>query len=149
METYSDIVDDALVNLCENIRTNGYPSSQQENGEVEDELIEPFQNVFQSNDPDTMVLQDEYQGKSVGPIVTPDKELNFKTRMLNQKQRNVFDIVHNWSKRSVKNLLSISQSAIGPLYIFLTVNAGCEKSFLAKISYQSLMNTFSYRKSEL
>ena len=79
----------------------------------------------------------------------PDKELNFKTRMLNQKQRDVFDIVHNWSKRSVKNLSSMSQGAIDPLYIFLKVNARCEKSFLARISYQSLMKTFSYRKSEL
>ena len=69
--------------------------------------------------------------------------------MLNQKQRDVFDIVHNWSKRSAKNLSSISQSAIDPLCISLKVNAGCEKSFLAKISYQSLMKTFSYRKSEL
>ena len=60
MEPYSDIVDDALVNLCENIRSTGDPSSQQENDEVEDELIKTFHNVLQSNDPDTVVLQDEY-----------------------------------------------------------------------------------------
>ena len=59
----------------------------------------------------------------------PDEELNFKTRMLNQKQRDVFDTVHNWSKRSVKDFSSISQSTIDPLYIFLTVNAGCENHF--------------------
>ena len=60
MEPYSEIVDDALVNLCENIRSTGDPSSLQENDEVEDELIKPFHNVLQSNDPDTVVLQDEY-----------------------------------------------------------------------------------------
>ena len=46
MEAYSDSVDDALVNLCENIRCTGDPLSQQENDEVDDELIETFQNVL-------------------------------------------------------------------------------------------------------
>ena len=46
MEAYSDSVDDALVNLCENIRSTGDPLSQQENDEVDDELIETFQNVL-------------------------------------------------------------------------------------------------------
>ena len=35
MEPYSAIVDDVLVNLCESIRSNGDPFSQQENGEVD------------------------------------------------------------------------------------------------------------------
>ena len=140
-----------MVNLCENIRSTGDPFSQQENDEVDDELIETFQNVSQSNDPaqNAVVLQEDYQGQSVRPIVIPDEELNFKIRMLNQKQRDVFDIVHNWSKRSVKSLSSISQSAIDPLYIFLTINAWCGKSFLTKIFYQSLTKTLSYRNSEL
>ena len=90
-----------------------------------------------------VVLQDEYQGQSVGPTVIPDEELNFKIRMLNHMQIDAFDIVHNWSKRSVKNLSSMSQSAIDPLYIFLMGNAGCGKPFLTKILYQSLTKTFS------
>ena len=106
---------------------------------------------MQSDDPaqDAVVLQDEYQEQSVGPIVIPDEQLNFKIRMLNQEQRDAFDIVHNWSKRSAKNLSSISQSAIDPLYTFLTGNAGFGKSFLTKILYHSLAKTFSYRNSEL
>ena len=79
-----------------------------------------------------MVLQDECQEQSVGLFVILDEELNFKTRMFNQKQKDVFDIVHNWSKGPVKNLSSISQSAIDPLYIFLTRNAGYGKWFLRK-----------------
>ena len=93
-----------------------------------------------------MVLQDEYRGQSVGPIVITAEELNSKIRMLNQKLRDVFD---NWSKQSVKNLSSISQKATDPLLIFLMGNAGCGKSFLTKILYQSLMKTFSYRNSQL
>ena len=60
---------------------------------------------MQNDDPvqDAVALQDEYQGQSVGPIVIPDEQLNFKIRMLNQEQRDAFDIIHNWSKRSAKN----------------------------------------------
>ena len=63
MESYSDIVDDVLVNICENMRSVADPFSQQENDEVDDEQIETFQNVLQSDDPaqDTVVLQDEHQ----------------------------------------------------------------------------------------
>ena len=63
MESYSDIVDDVLVNICENVRSAADPFSQQENDEVDDEQIETFQNVLQSDDPaqDTVVLQDEHQ----------------------------------------------------------------------------------------
>ena len=43
-------------------------------------------------------------------------------------------------------MLSILQSAIDPLNIFLTGNAGCD---IAKILYQSLTKTLSDRKSEL
>ena len=60
MEPNSDIVDDALVNLCENIRDTG---------------------ALQ----DAVVLQNEYQKQSVGQIAIPDEELNFKIKMLNQK----------------------------------------------------------------
>ena len=42
MEPYNDIVDDALVKLCENIRSTADHFSQQENYEVDDELIETF-----------------------------------------------------------------------------------------------------------
>ena len=98
METCSDIVDDASVNLCKNTRSTGDSFSQQENDQVDDKLIETFQNVLQSDDAaqDAVVLQDEYQEQSLGPTVIPDEELNLKIRMLNQKQRDVFDIVHNW-----------------------------------------------------
>ena len=51
IEHYSDIVEDALVNLCENIKSTGHPFSQHENDEVDVELNETFQNVFKSDDP--------------------------------------------------------------------------------------------------
>lgn len=64
MELYSDIVDNALVNPCENISSTGDSFSQQENDEVDDKLNETFQKMLQSDKPaqGTVVLQDEYQG---------------------------------------------------------------------------------------
>ena len=58
-------------------------------------------------------------------------------------------MVHGWAKKSVKNLFSLAPTAIDPLHIFLTRNAGYGKNFLTKALYQSLSKTFSYRNSEL
>ena len=75
--------------------------------------------------------------------------MNTKIQSLSQKQREVFDIVHEWAKHSVKNLSSVSTSVIETLHIFVTGNAGCGKSFLTKVLYHSLTKTFSYRNPEL
>ena len=50
---------------------------------------------------------------------------------------------------SLKNLFLLEPTAIDSLYIFLTGNAGCGKSFLREVLYQSLFKTFSFRNSEL
>ena len=75
--------------------------------------------------------------------------MNTKIGSLNQKQREVFDVVHDWTKRSANNLSSISTCVTEPLQIFVTDNAGCGKSFLTKVLFQSLTKTFSYRNAEL
>ena len=58
-------------------------------------------------------------------------------------------MVHSWDKGSVKNLSSLVPTAVDPLQIFLTGNAGFRKSFLTKFLYQSLSKIFSYRYAEL
>lgn len=45
-ESYSDIFDNVLVNFCENISSTGYSFFQQKNDEVDDKLIETFQNML-------------------------------------------------------------------------------------------------------
>ena len=57
-------------------------------------------------------------------------------------------MAHGWAKKSVNKLFSLAPTAIVPLHNFLTGNAGCGKSFLTKVLYQSLFKTFSYRNSE-
>ena len=78
-----------------------------------------------------------------------DDELNTKIQSLNQKQREVFDIVHDCAKRCVKNLSSISTCVIELLHIFITGSVGCGKSFLTRVLHQSLKKTFQCRNPKL
>ena len=78
------------------------------------------------------------------PTLMPDCELNVIIRSLNHKQRTLFNIVHSWTKQYGKSRSALSHQALEPLYILLTGNAGCGKSFLLKVLYQSLTKTLSY-----
>ena len=82
------------------------------------------------------------QIQSTRPVLIQDEESNSKIRSLNDKQRNIFDLVHGWAKKSVKKLSSLAPPAIDPLHIFLTRKAGCGKSFLTKVLHQSLSKIF-------
>ena len=53
-----------------------------------------------------------------------------KVWLLNQKQRHVSNIVHDWVGRHIKNIHSLSPVSIDPLHTFITSDAGCGKSFL-------------------
>ena len=86
--------------------------------------------------------QDNFDAPISQSFFISDDELNSKIRSLNLKQRVMFDAVHDWAKCYVKNLSSISTCVIEPLYIFVTGNAGCGKSFLTKVLYQSLTKLF-------
>ena len=124
---------------------------EQENDETEFEIREAVDSLPQNEDPaeKTVLLEDMSQIQSTRPVLIQDEELNSKIRSLNDKQRKSFDLAHGWAKKSLNNLSSLAPTAIDPLHIFLTGNAGCGKSFLTKVLYQSLSKTFSYRNSEL
>ena len=65
-------------------------------------------------------------------------------RSLNHRQRTLFNTVHSWAKQYVKSRSALSLQNLELLYIFLTGNAGCGKSSLMKVFYQSLTKTLSY-----
>jgi len=83
------------------------------------------------------------------PVLASDDDINSSIRSLNLKQRFVFNIIHGWSRRYIKNMNSVLPVVVEPLHIFLTGNAGCGKSFLTKVVYQALTKTLSYRNSSL
>ena len=76
----------------------------------------------------------------------PDSELNSNVRKLNQKQHQLFDIVHIWAINVLKSrsLNPHTFEKIKPLHVFFTENAGYGQSFLMKVIYQLLRKTLSY-----
>ena len=139
-----------MLNLHLDMSHNQDPFSQQENDQVEEELLNTA-NALASEDPtnDAVILGDNYTAPSTTPTVISDDELNAKIRSLNPKQREYFEIVYKWAKSFVKNLSTISQKAIQPLYIFITGGAGTGKSHLIRTIYHSLTKLLSYRAMSL
>ena len=56
----------------------------------------------------------------------------------------IVNTVLTWAKKNIKNKSACNLSTLKPLHIFLTGNAGCGKSFLMKVIYQTLTKIFSY-----
>ena len=78
------------------------------------------------------------------PVLIPDSEIISKIRSLNLKQREIFDMVQSWAKKSIERKSMPDAQPLKPLHIFLTGNAGYGKSFLMKVIYQSLTKILSY-----
>ena len=151
MEPFSDFVAAALANVSQCAKNRHDTFLEQENDETEIEIREPVNSLLVNEEPaeEAVLLEDMSQIQSPRPVLIQDEGLNSKIRSLNDKQRKIFDMVHGWAKKSVKKFPSLTPTAIDPPHIFLTGNAGCGKSFLTKVLYQSLSKTFSYRNSEL
>ena len=148
MESFSDAVDEALPNIQSNLDV--FP--QQEIDENQDEIALIVNDLLHNENPsDGAVLLEEtpFIGNYSTPILIPDDELNCKIRSLNYEQHKLFDIVQGWAKRYAKSksfsLLTVPEQ----LHILLTSDAGCGKSFLMKVMYQSLTKIFSYRNISL
>ena len=68
------------------------------------------------------------------PLLVSGEELNEHIRLLNKKEREVFDTVYLWAISYMKNLMSHTQkkTTVQPLYLSLTGDAGVGKLFLTK-----------------
>ena len=76
------------------------------------------------------------------------RKLCKNVRSLNQKQREVFEIINKWAQDYIKNLSCNSPRCVLPLHLFVTGGAGVGKSHLMKTIYQSLMKTLAYRSTD-
>ena len=143
MEPYSDMVEQALSNLYSQL-LHLNPFGQQENDDVQVELTDSLLDDIENQSDDEAVSLDDISSfpANTAPTLIPDGELNAMIRSLNHKQCTLFNTVHSWAKQYVKNRSALSIQNLKPL--FLTGNAGCAKSFLMKVFYQSLTKTLSY-----
>ena len=78
------------------------------------------------------------------PVLIPDSEINSKIQSLSQKQRELFDMVLSWAKKSIKTKSMPDAQPLEPLHIFLKDCASCGELFLMKVLYQSLTKILSY-----
>ena len=120
MVPFSDFVDAALANVFQCKRDKHDTFLEQENDETEIEIREAVDIFLENEDPaaEAVFLEDISQIQSNIPVLIQDEELNPKIRSLNDKQKNFFDLVHGWAKKSVKNLSSLVPTAIELLHTF-------------------------------
>ena len=145
METFGQIVDQALSNLRSDV-TNPDSFSQQQNDEVQAKLAAVINDTLEDKSfTDDVVLLDDSSLNipfHTAPVLIPDNEIN--SRSVNRKQREIFDMIQSWTKTSIKIKSMPDAQPLEPLHIFSTGNAACGKSFLMKVLYQPLTKFLSY-----
>ena len=141
-EPNSELIENALRTYREDFELNFDAYAQQENEHV----VEEISNLtdIEQDELDEEILNN-LPPASFKPTVISDDELNTRISSLNQRQREIFDVVLTWGKTFVQNLKLDEGSKIEPLHIFLTGNGGCGKSFLVKCMYEALNKLLSYK----
>ena len=66
-------------------------------------------------------------------------------RNLNQKQREVFDIVHKWAGDHIKYLSSSVKREVPPFYMLISSGVGVGKSYLIQTIHMTLNKLSLYR----
>ena len=79
------------------------------------------------------------------PQILPDDEIAEGINSLNSNQREVFNVVHSWSK----DYLKYDGHNIAPIHIFLSGSGGTGKSHLVKVIYNAISKTLLYHCKDL
>ena len=141
-EPNTDLVELALQAHREDVALNFDAYAQQENENIIEEIN--LNNVeVEENELEEEVFNNLPPASS-RPTIISDEELNERINSLNQKQREIFDVVYTWGKTYVQYSKLDRGSDVQPLCIFLTGNGGCGKSFLVKCLYEALNKVLSY-----
>ena len=143
-EPAGELLDDALLNFRDIIAPD--PIIDYENDQTDVQLP----NLDDDDDDDTNGTEntdDRPYSCAVTPSTLPDAEINSSIRLLNKEQREVFEVIHEWAKKLLKNLNCVKPEVIKPLYLFITGNAGTGKSFLLNTAYEHLTKLFSFKNS--
>ena len=128
-------MEDALERLAANQESNIDPFGQQVKEEVSDRLNEDFPSL---NNDESFVDDDVIHaniGLACNGSTLPlyqDYVISENIRFLNAKQRQLFEVIHKWSRDYMKNLSIKTVKNIKPFHIFLTGGAGVAKSVIYK-----------------
>ena len=147
VESYAVLVEDALERLATDQESNINPFGQQENEEVSDKLNEDIQNLSNAE----LLVDDDMRHANIGlggngytvPLYQ-DSAISENIRSLNAKQRQLFEVLHKWSRDYIKNLSCKTIKNTKPFHIFLSGGAGFGKSHLIKTIYMAISKVLMY-----
>ena len=148
VEPYALLLEDASERLATNQESNIDPFGHQENKEVSDRLNEDIQNLKNGElfvDDDMIHANIGLGGNGYTVPLHQNFGISENIRSLNAKQRQLFEVIHKWSRDYMKNLSSKTIKNIKPFHIFLTGGAGVGKSHLIKTIYMSISKVLMYK----
>ena len=106
MEPFSELVDQAMLSVHSDIHSHD-AFSRRKNDEVYEQMSSTVDSLLDnSKDPTegaAALNETVYAPVYSGPSLMPHRELNSNVRKLNQKQCQLFDIVHSWAKNVLKS----------------------------------------------
>ena len=150
-EPWGELVETSLRQFVFEPRTDQF--ADQENYDVENEVV---QNNWNDNDLEETVVDFEIETQQVRASITTsaisimsDDEINSLIRSLNPKQRQVFNVLTSWSRKTIMNYSSENAADIEPLQLFITGGAGTGKSHLIKTLDASLKKTLNYKSQRV
>lgn len=101
-EPFVDAVDEAMLNFNENAR--GFDIyGEQENDEVREEVNNASEEETDNEGENEHIYRGGAPIQTIEPMISDD-ELNKRVRSLNEKQREVFDYIVRWSRKSSQHL---------------------------------------------
>jgi len=144
-EPFGELVEEAMLNFHANV-DNLDSFAEQENDDISDGIHNHDDEIHETEN-------EQIIGNTIPVIIEPeisDEELHKKIRTLNETQRNIFEVVNQWVRKSIKGLsCNNTHNIIDPIHIFLTGSAGCGKSHLITTISQTLKKALSYRTGNL
>ena len=82
-------------------------------------------------------------------VVPDDYVINKNIRSLKKQEREIFNLVHKWSKDFIKILGCKLHQNVKPFYMFIMGGTGVRKSRLIKTIYLLLSKVLIYKGGEL
>ena len=130
-EPFAELVDVALTEYRTDLIHNPNAFSQQENNEIT-AMMEP-----ETEENEAPLFQGLWKLSINLSMLISDSEITSKTRSLNTKKKEIFEVINKCARDYVKHSSHLLNKTISPLHLFITGSGGCGKSYLIKTVYNS------------